>query len=59
MGLYSCVHCNTPTITIRCSYTHNNKLYTGVPVRVCVNDQCVTKLGGTVLDVKHERRLTQ
>lgn len=46
---FACVHCNHNTILARVSYSHNGKLFTGVPVRVCTNEACVSKMGATVL----------
>lgn len=54
--MHTCVLCNHEAVIVRVSYTHNNKLFTSVPVRVCVNPECVTKAGGTVQPAKHLSR---
>lgn len=48
----NCIHCDTETIIVRVAYVHNGMLFTSVPVRGCVNPDCIRKAGGTV--VKHK-----
>jgi hypothetical protein len=55
-GGHFCSGCDTKTAIVRVSYTVNGNLYTGVPVRVCINPDCVTKMGATVVPAKHLSR---
>lgn len=41
---------------MRVSYRVNNKLFVGVPVRVCTNPDCVVKHGAEVYDHRQIRR---
>jgi hypothetical protein len=52
-GGHFCSHCDHPTAIVRVSYTVNDTLYIGVPVRVCLNVECVKKAGASTFKSRH------
>ena len=49
---FSCVCCNQPAEVKRISYSHNDKIFSGVAIRVCVNPDCPTMQSATIYDRK-------
>lgn len=50
---FACTLCDKPAELVRVAYTVNGKLFSGVPIRVCTDPDCVVKRGGTVVDARH------
>ena len=49
---FSCVCCNQPAEVKRISYSHGDKIFSGVAIRVCVNPDCPTMQSATIYDRK-------
>lgn len=49
---FACTLCNSDSILVRVSYRSENKLFMGVPIRVCTNEKCVQGRGGQVYEHK-------